>query len=85
MEPGGPGGPGGPGTLSPSLPASPWKTSGMSSIKATFFGAHHRSELLVPLVLVHLCPPLAPVDNTESSLLDLDHEKKIMSCSEQLE
>lgn len=54
MEPGGPGGPGGPGKLSPSLPASPWKTSGMSSIKATFFGAHHRSELLVPLVLVHL-------------------------------
>lgn len=71
MEPGGPGGPGGPGRLSPSCPASPWKTSLVSLKKATFTAARHRSATVVPLVLVHLWPLLVPVDNKESSFLDL--------------
>lgn len=78
MGPGGPGGPAGPGRLSPSRPASPWKTSLRYSVsgntkcsklqKLQNVCACGISALVAPLVLDHLCSPLVPVDDTQSDI-----------------
>lgn len=82
MGPGGPGGPAGPGTLSPSRPASPWKTSLRYSVsgntkcsklqKLQNVCACGISALVVPFVLDHLCSPLVPVD-VRHSLVSISH------------